>query len=449
VVKRKTDRRPQRWPGTRFVKDRNGEPKYCYVRPIDGGSEIRIAATFGSPDWEREYLAARGGTRPALRKLPRQAGLFARMTMAEAIERYRRSTTFASYAVATRERRDLHCRRLLEACPDSVLGEMTQDDVLNLFAGMTPKNHIAHVHSVRALFRFINERAAGNNQPKLHDPTLGYPWPKPVQSKGFRDWSDDIIDRFRDCWPLGTLERTMMELAYGTAQRKSDLINMKWSDIVDVIGEDGETYCAIVVPAQRKTKAAALCPIGPELQEALDAWKHTIQQRQVEMLTSRAGWMRKESEIRRARLGAAQQRKDERRRAEANYMLVGPKHLIRLHEARYSTVMRDALRAMGAATYQPGMDSFENVFSGHGLRKAAMRSIAEAGGSVFAIMAISGHTTTKHVMHYVQDMERQKLAVQAHKLREKRVEKRKAAQAKETDAAANIIRLERNKPKSV
>ena len=93
------------WPGTRCVKDRNGDARYWYVKPIDGSAEVRLRAEYGTLEWEREYLAARGGAMP-LRRVTRKASLFSRMTLVEAIERYRQSTIYRNLAKATIEKRE-------------------------------------------------------------------------------------------------------------------------------------------------------------------------------------------------------------------------------------------------------------------------------------------------------------------------------------------------------
>ena len=49
----------------------------------------------------------------------------------------------------------------------------------------------------------------------------------------------------------------------------------------------------------------------------------------------------------------------------------------------------------------------------HGLRKAAIRRLAEAGKSEKQIAAVSGHKTLAEVQRYVAEAEQARLAVQA------------------------------------
>jgi integrase len=120
--------------------------------------------------------------------------------------------------------------------------------------------------------------------------------------------------------------------------------------------------------------------------------------------------------------------------------------LFKLDPATYFTVMRSAVIAAGLPVFQQGKDNiFNGSFSGHGLRKAGMSAIAEGGGTHFDIMAISGHTTTRNVDHYVKEHEKLRAAVTAAKKRRELVEKR------ERRAKAEVIPISqtRNKPGSV
>lgn len=90
------------------------------------------------------------------------------------------------------------------------------------------------------------------------NPTKGI---KLLKISEHRDWTDDELIQFEKAWPLGTLERTGYALALYTAQRRQDLVRMKWSDISD----------NSIFIAQSKTGHKIEVPIHPELQKALDA----------------------------------------------------------------------------------------------------------------------------------------------------------------------------------
>lgn len=288
---------------------------------------------------------------------------------------------------------------------------------------MRPLQHRAHIDSIRTLFRSLD----------LEDPTRGYIFPKPVESKGFRTWKEGDLEKFRDRWPLGSLERTIFELGYHTCQRKSDLIRMKWSDIITLIADDGQTYEAIYVHAQHKTQETVVIPVDPDLREALDAYKAEMQE-WLDMME-----YKKLNEPSYAGV-LAQYKGNSRRQAADDLILLS--HLgYPLTPANYHNVMRPAFIAAGLPVFKKGMETHQHTFSGHGLRKGGMNGIAEGGGNVLQIMAISGHKSPKHVMHYVQDMEKQRAAIQAVQLRRASLEKRQADRAKAAGASSNIVSL--------
>ena len=52
-------------------------------------------------------------------------------------------------------------------------------------------------------------------------------------------------------------------------------------------------------------------------------------------------------------------------------------------------------------------------FSAHGLRKASMRRMAEAGCSVHELAAFGGHKTLSEIAHYTRSVEQAALAREA------------------------------------
>lgn len=73
---------------------------------------------------------------------------------------------------------------------------------------------------LRAVFKYAVDR----NLVKA-DPTQGV---KPLRYKtdGFHTWTEDEIEAFDACWPLGTQERLAKDLLLFTAQRSSDVRTM-------------------------------------------------------------------------------------------------------------------------------------------------------------------------------------------------------------------------------
>lgn len=162
-------------------------------------------------------------------------------------------------------------------------------------------------------------------------------------------WTDAELKQFETKWRLGTRQRLAYALLLYTAQRVGDVAKMTRADI-------SENMIHVV---QEKTDARVWIPIHPELQRAMKACK-------VEGLNSLIGGARGRAIKRQA----------------------------------LSLLIRESLRAADLpARCKP-----------HGLRKAAMRLLAESGSTEKEIAAVSGHKTLKEIERYTKAADQKKLA---------------------------------------
>ena len=74
-----------------------------------------------------------------------------------------------------------------------------------------------------------------------------------------KPWPDDMIDAYTAAAPIGSVPRTVMELAIGTGQRIGDLLRMRWDHI------DGEG----IAVRQGKTRTDLWIPFTPRLRDYL------------------------------------------------------------------------------------------------------------------------------------------------------------------------------------
>lgn len=153
-------------------------------------------------------------------------------------------------------------------------------------------------------------------------------------------WTDAELAAFEARWPLGTRERLAYALLLYTAQRGGDVTRMRRQDIVD----------GAIQVTQEKTGTELSIPVHPNLLAALKAYPA----KGMTLLGDQAG----------------------------------------------RPVSRPALtdlmkRAAAAAGLPPHCLP-------HGLRKAAMRRLAEAGGTVKELQSVSGHGTLKEVERYTR-----------------------------------------------
>lgn len=161
-------------------------------------------------------------------------------------------------------------------------------------------------------------------------------------------WTDAELDQFEAKWRPGTRQRLAYALLLHTGQRVGDVAKMKRADI-----SDGMIYVV-----QEKTGAKVWIPIAPELDRAMKAYS-------------------------------------------ANGLnLIGDPHGRPIKRASLSGLMRAAIKA---AELPPRCVS-------HGLRKAAMRRLAEHDATDKQIAAVSGHKTLKEVERYTKAADQKKLA---------------------------------------
>jgi integrase len=92
-----------------------------------------------------------------------------------------------------------------------------------------------------------------------HNPAKGIRLLKSEGEDLHKPWPDEMINAFTAAAPVGSVPRTVMELAIGTGQRIGDLLRMRW----DHIDGDG------IAVRQGKTKTALWIPFTPRLREYL------------------------------------------------------------------------------------------------------------------------------------------------------------------------------------
>lgn len=161
-------------------------------------------------------------------------------------------------------------------------------------------------------------------------------------------WTDAELKKFEDKWRLGTRQRLAYALLLYTGQRVGDVAKMNRADVSE----------GLIHVVQQKTGAEIWVPIHPELQRAMTAYP------------------------------------------AKGLTLAGDANGRPLKRAALSALMRSAIRQAGLPTRCVA----------HGLRKAAMRRLAEADATVNQIAAVSGHKTLKEVERYTKAADQKRLA---------------------------------------
>ena len=165
-------------------------------------------------------------------------------------------------------------------------------------------------------------------------------------------WTDDQLAAYEARWPLGTRERLAYATLLYSGQRVGDVVKMKRPD----------AKAGIVTLTQQKTGAELTLPIHTEWRTAINAGPN---------------------------LGLSLLSDDKGRP---------------IRDARtLTTIIRNAVRAAGLPP----------ECKAHGLRKALLRRLAEAGRSTKQIAAMSGHKTLKEVERYTEAASQALLAEEA------------------------------------
>lgn len=164
-------------------------------------------------------------------------------------------------------------------------------------------------------------------------------------------WTDEDIEAYRLKWPEGTPQRVALEILVYTGLRRSDAVRLGPQHIKG----------GIITITAKKTGVELNIPVHPKLRKAL------------------AGHDRR------------------------HLVYIVTKHETSRSEKAFTNWIKAAATK---AELPPSR-------SPHGLRRAACRALAEAGCTVWEIMSITGHQSSKEVEGYVADVDKKKLAKSA------------------------------------
>jgi integrase len=161
-------------------------------------------------------------------------------------------------------------------------------------------------------------------------------------------WTDDDLSIYEKKWPIGTRERLAYDLLLYTSQRGGDVVEWKRSDITK----------GTITLSQQKTGTKLVIPIHPALERSIKAFP-----------------------------------------ANGDHILT---------DAHGKPVQRRTLtRIIRLAVKQAGLPA---RCVAHGLRKTALRRLAENGASEKEISAVSGHKSIAEVQRYTKSADQAGLA---------------------------------------
>jgi len=161
-------------------------------------------------------------------------------------------------------------------------------------------------------------------------------------------WTDSQLEAYEHRWPLGTRQRLAYDLLLYTAQRVGDVVRMQRADIRN----------GVITVKQQKTGTEVFIPLHPALDRSIKA-------------------------------GPAK-----------GFYLAGDRNGRPVIPRTISVLISVAAKAAGLPP--------ECV--AHGLRKAALRRLAEHGATSKEMQAVSGHKTLAEIERYTRQADQQRLA---------------------------------------
>jgi len=281
------------------------------------------------------------------------------VTLGELYQRWRQSADFRTVAKSTQRQRDKLLTVFLEDKGHIEFRKITRLDILNERDRREHAPFVANncLKAIRAMFRWAQDVGLRDDNPA---PTVRF---FKTKTDGFRTWTAEDIERFRDCWPLGSRQRLAMEVILNTGLRRSDAVRLGQAHVSDDL---------ISIKTQ-KTGMHVHIPILPALAQAL-----------------KAGPVGRETFI--SRLDGGQ-----------------------FGAVSFCMWFRDACRAAKVTG------------SAHGLRKAAATIMAEAGGTERELMAFFGWSTTSQSLTYTKLAGKKLLAQQGAERVRQRLDKDRAS----------------------
>jgi hypothetical protein len=167
--------------------------------------------------------------------------------------------TQALYKHYAREIRDQHGHRPAATMPRDAVVKM-----VNERKKKTPGAAKMLLATLRAIFAYLEDHPLtfGISE-NWRNPTIGRRRKKGEnQSVGWAPWEEWMVEKFRQRWPIGTIERTLFEMYLNSGQRGCDVATRHREHI----------HGGIMAVVQQKTHVPVWIPVLDDLHVALEVW---------------------------------------------------------------------------------------------------------------------------------------------------------------------------------
>jgi hypothetical protein len=205
----------------------NGYPNYdrpdgrvrYYFRRGRGAKAIPLPGIPGS----EEFMAAYGAALASTSNAPEVgASRTAPGTINALVANYYKSAAWLDdIGAETRRRRRSVIEGFREKHGDKRVALLRQDHFQTMLGEIrTPASKVNWLKTIRALMK------SGVPTMLRSDPTAGLTVKGGAKSKPHHMWLDEEIERYRAYWPLGTMQRLVLELALETVSRRGEVVRL-------------------------------------------------------------------------------------------------------------------------------------------------------------------------------------------------------------------------------
>jgi integrase len=215
---------------------------------------IRLSGTYGSREFNAAYDAALAGVAIQKKATPSQSSL------RWLVDRYYASGRFEKMQPNTQRN---HRLMLESVCKTGGALSFRLLTAAEVRAGMvrregTPRMAATYVSVMRALFDFAKDNAWIDHNPVVEDIKA-----RGAKTDGYHSWTDEQVEQYQRCHPVGTLARLALDIMLYTGLRRSDAI---------AFGRQHISNGTITIRAG-KNRADIIIPLLPPLAASIEASK--------------------------------------------------------------------------------------------------------------------------------------------------------------------------------
>lgn len=231
-----------------------------YVRINRQSPRFRIYADFGTPEFMEEYQAAIQG-----RKLGKKSYLVRHGSFEWLVNQWKASADWITSQESTKVQRENILKHLLDKNSSMPFSRITVEHMRKMRDTRldTPAAANNYLKTMRALFKWACDpevRLATEN------PASAVKLLK-LKGEGHKPWVREDVQAYRDRWPLGTMQRLVMEIYLWTGLRRGDAAALGRQHV-----QDGIISLKTEKKSRRHAEGVQLdIPILKPLQDAIDA----------------------------------------------------------------------------------------------------------------------------------------------------------------------------------